>query len=84
MAKDKNGNALLPAKTPKEIVEWVKNVETYYSVNCLAELSERSSIEEIKAAFDADRNTLIGIGEAISDCAGWDAWESYQHRREFE
>ncbi|NRA73068.1 MAG: hypothetical protein HRU24_18905 [Gammaproteobacteria bacterium] len=78
MAKDKNGNAILPKKTPQNVIDWVNRIELHISVNCLALLSEDSTLEQIKEAFEADRNTLIGIGEDIYENARWNAWSSYE------
>lgn len=84
MAKDKHGNAILPVKTPKEIVDWVRKIEAHLSVNCLAQLPKNATLKEIKEAFDTDRSTLIGIGEDIYENARWDAWDSYEFRQENE
>lgn len=71
----------LPKLTPPEIIEWVNSVEKYHSVGLLRALPNNASINQIKEAFDADRNTLTGIGEDLKEAARWDAWSSYEERQ---
>lgn len=74
----------LPKLTPVEIIEWVTSVEEIYSVNSLRTLPKDASLEQIEAAFNSDRSTLMGIGEDLMEKARWDAWEGYKRRLEYE
>jgi hypothetical protein len=64
----------LPKLTPTEIKEWVRQIEKYHPVGHLAVLPFDASLPEIKEAYESDRDTLIGIGEALMEAARWSAW----------
>ncbi|MEZ8198492.1 hypothetical protein [Vibrio splendidus] len=52
----------------------MRNIEQYHPVGNLAVLPYDASLREIKEAFESDRETLIGIGEALKEAASWSAW----------
>lgn len=64
----------LPKLTPPEIKEWVRSVEQYHPVAQLAMLPIDANTQDIKEAFEADKSTLIGIGESLVEAAKWAAW----------
>ncbi len=64
----------LPKLTPAEIKEWVRSVEQYHPVGVLATLHFDASAQDIKQAFETDRDTLIGVGESLAEAAKWAAW----------
>lgn len=64
----------LPKKTPQVVREWVRNVEQYHPVGALATLGDNASLQEIREAYEADKATITGIGEALLTAAQWNAW----------
>ena len=58
-----NDKLRLPKKTPKQVISWVEKVEGFYLTQELRQLNYNATLQEIKAAYDSDRSTLIGIGE---------------------
>lgn len=64
----------LPKNTPKQVLIWAKKVEGFYLTQELRQLDYNAALHEIKAAYDSDRSTLMGIGEELYEAAKWDAW----------
>ncbi len=69
-----NDKLILPKNTPKQVISWVKKVEGFYLTQELRQLDYNATLHEIKAAYDSDRSTLMGIGEELHEAAKWDAW----------
>ncbi|MBE8232964.1 MAG: hypothetical protein HAW67_04455 [Endozoicomonadaceae bacterium] len=72
--ESKTKETKLPANTPVNVVEWVRKVEQFYSVNALKGITELSTMNDIEQAYNIDRSALIGIGEELLEAAKWDAW----------
>lgn len=64
----------LPKLTPPSIVDWVNKMENYHHVAQLGDLPYDASLSDIKDAYDSERNTLQGIGEAIEMLAHTNLW----------